>query len=348
MRFSDITGQYQLKSKLIKLSLENRISPVTLFCERGGYGALALAVALAQYNSCRFRTEEDSCGSCPSCKKFSGLVHPDLHFSFPVNTTKKITADKKPVSDHFISAFRKSFLSDYYIDENSWYQEIEIENKQGIIGVNEANLIIKKLSLKPFENGCKYLIIWLPERMNQEAANRLLKTLEEPPEDTYILMVAKAPEKIIPTILSRCRIFEVPPVEKEFAAVFAEKEGKEGEEYYNLTGRFIDGAISSDLQMIIETWEKIASLGREKQKAFCISALQLIRRIYMVSLGMDNISYVPDYQKNDVQRWASVVNPLFYNRIYKALTAALADIERNVNSKFIFADLGNRFFLSLQ
>ncbi len=376
MKFSEIIGQIQLKSKLIGLSRDGRLSHAILLCEKGGYGALSLAVALARYNSCPARTAEDSCGSCPTCSKFSKLIHPDLHFSFPVNATKKINSEKKPVSDHFISTFRSAFLADPYIEEQDWYRVIDLENKQGIIGVNEASLIIRKLSLKPFENGSKYLIIWLPERMNQEAANRLLKTLEEPPDETYILLVSKNPERIIPTIVSRCQVFEVPPIDTDIVTewisrkygltieesqLWARVSGgsiskvnelmvteKEGEEYYDYTAMLLEGSLSRNLLQVIDAWEKIAALGREKQKAFCISTMELIRRIFIVSLGMEDLSFVTEEQKSAVHRWASAFKPSFYKKSYEALNSALADIERNVNSKFIFADLGNRFFLYLQ
>ena len=376
MKFSEITGQKDLKSRLMTLSREGKMSHAMIFCERDGYGALPLALAFVQYNSCPNRTDEDSCGSCPTCNKFSKLIHPDLHFSLPVNTTKRISTDKKPVTDSFIDSWRNAFIKDPYIDEQDWYDVIEVENKLGMIGVNEANLIIKKLNLRSFEGGDKYLIMWLPERMNQEAANKLLKLVEEPPEGTYLLLISQAPERIVPTIVSRCQIFEVPPVEKEMlaeklsceysidkeeAVFWAGISGgsisaarklitgeKEGEENYDLVEKLLEGSLSGDLIKVMETCEKIASLGRERQKEFCECSLEFLRRVYMISLDLASISNTPAAQKTIAGQWASRIKPSFYKKSYDAFTHALSDIERNVNPKFIFTDLSNRFFLSLQ
>lgn len=375
MKFSSIVGHQKLKSQLINLSREGRVSHAILFCEDQGYGALSLAIAFAQYNSCHNRDEQDSCGICATCNKFQKLIHADLHFALPVNNTKKITSDKKPVSDHFIDTWRSAIIENPNITEQDWYDKIGVENKLGLIGVNEANLILKKLSLRSFEGGDKYMIVWLPERMNQEAANKLLKLIEEPPAGTYIFLVSQAPEKIIPTIISRCQIIRVTPLEiEEFGDRLAQefsitpedgafwakiaggsiskareliRDSIETSSNQDLLLRLLEGCVSKDMMGVISVWEDIAISGRERQKQFCIYALEFIRRVYMVSLGVQEISNTPDSQKEIIAQWAKKIKPSFYSRSYDAINGALADIDRNVNSKYIFSDLSNRFFLSL-
>lgn len=375
MKFSSIVGQHKLKSQLINLSGEGRVSHAIMFCEDQGYGALPLAIAFAQYNSCPNRDGRDSCGTCPTCNKFQKLIHPDLHFAMPVNNTKKITSDKKPVSDHFIDVWRTSVIENPNLTEQEWYDKIGVENKLGLIGVNEAALILRKLSLRSFEGGDKYMIIWLPERMNQEAANKLLKLIEEPPAGTYIFLVSKSPEKILPTIISRCQIIRVTPLEieelgnslsQEFSISQADgifwakisggsiskareiiRDSIEVSSSQELFLRLLEGCITKDMVSVISVWEDLAISGREKQRQFCFYALEFIRRVYIVSMGIEEISNTPDSQKDVVSLWAKKIKPSFYSRGYDAINGALADIDRNVNSKYIFSDLSNRFFLSL-
>ncbi len=375
MKFSDIIGHSKLKAQLINLSKEGRVSHAMMFCEDQGYGALSLALAFAQYNCCPNKSENDSCGGCPSCNKIQKLIHPDLHFALPVNNTKKISSEKKPVSDHFIDSWREAVIENPNLTEQDWYDKIGVENKRGLIGVSEAALILKKLSLRSFEGGDKYMFVWLPERMNQEAANKLLKLIEEPPPGTYLFLITQSPEKIISTIISRCQIIRVLPLEIE---ILGEKLAEEftlpkedGLFWAKISGgsiskardsikdsidvsanqdlliRLLEGCFAKDLVSVISVWEEIAMSGREKQKQFCLYSLEFIRRTYMYSIGLQEVSNTPSDQKEAVYNWSKKIKPTFYTKGYDAINGAMADIDRNVNSKHIFSDLSNRFFLSL-
>ena len=375
MQFAEIVGQKKIKRQLAAMADEGRVSHAILFCEEPGYGALPLAIAFAQYMSCPSKEGGDSCGTCPTCNKFRKLIHPDLHFAMPVSSTKTITADKKPVSDLFASEWREIIDQNCYLTEQEWYEHIEIENKSGIIGVNEAALISRKLSLRSFEGGKKFLIMWLPERMNQEAANKLLKLLEEPPPETYIFLVSEAPERVISTIVSRCQIFKLTPAEtEELAAELTEEyditpdearfwaaisggslsrsralineSGKESE-FYQPLAVLLEGCATRDLKKIVQFWEEISILGREKQRTFCEYALEFLRRALITQAGTPEVSNTPPAQREFIRYWAGRLKPAFLVKGYDVLNNALADIDRNVNSKYIFADLGNRFFLSL-
>jgi len=212
MLFKEIIGQGEVIDKLLTLVRDDRTPHALMLFGPEGTGKLALAVAMAQYLACNDRQEKDSCGICPSCIKFEKLVHPDLHFVFPVVKTGNMTAP--PVSDDYAEAWRKALLNDSYLTENRWYEAIGAENKQGIINVKESESIIRKLGFKPYESDYRMVVIWLPEKMNQPAANKLLKLIEEPPEKTLILMVSEHTDKILATILSRTQLLHVPPLQR--------------------------------------------------------------------------------------------------------------------------------------
>ena len=168
---------------------------------------------ITQYLACVGSKTNDACGTCSSCQKFNKLAHPDLHFSFPVNTSKKISKD--PISDDYLSEWREFVLDNPYFRANSWYQYIGLENKQGLISKKEGDAIMRKLSLKSFESDYKFMIIWLPEKMHNTAANHLLKLVEEPPEKTIFLMVAEEPNQVMLTISSRTQPVQLKRIEKE-------------------------------------------------------------------------------------------------------------------------------------
>ena len=207
MNFSQIPGQKDIKGKLLRSVKEERVSHAQLFAGPEGCGSMALALAYARYISCENRTDNDSCGTCKSCVKYEKLIHPDLHFVFPVIKGKKAT---DPVSDNYLEEWREFVKKSPYFTLNNWMDSIEVGNAQGMIFASEASEIIKKLSLKTFESDFKIMIIWLPEKMHQATANKLLKMIEEPPEKTLFLLVSEEPDKVIPTILSRCQLVKIP------------------------------------------------------------------------------------------------------------------------------------------
>ena len=218
MLFKDIVGQSEVKNKLIRSVRDNRIAHAQLFTGPEGTGKLMLAIAYAQYISCQNRGENDSCGVCSSCHKFEKLIHPDLHFVFPVNETKKKDEDEKSASrqsDAFIRQWREAILFNPYISESQWYETIGLENKLGIINTAESSEVIKKLSLKSFEADYKTMIIWLPERMHINASNRLLKLIEEPPPKTLFLLITENMGALLSTILSRTQIVKILPLKRE-------------------------------------------------------------------------------------------------------------------------------------
>ena len=373
MRFSDVIGLENIKSELAGIANSGRIPHAMLFTEDAGSGALPLLLSFIQYISCKNRADGDSCGKCPSCSKISKMVHPDLHFVFPVSATS--SGGSKQTSDNFISVWRSAILNNPYITEQQFNEACGVENKLGRISVAEASSIFKKLTMTSFEGGNKYMVIWLPERMNQETSNKLLKLLEEPPANTYLFLVSQSPERVLLTIQSRCRLLRVPPIDPSSLALYLKNsfsfnedeallwarisggslskatslisESLEHSKNDELAEMLINSSLSKDLIGVIRVWEEVAQFTRESQLGFCRTLLESIRRIYMLSMGADDVSFIPGMRREIYTQWAKKVNPTFFQRGADLVNGAMADIERNVNPKYIFADLGNRFFLTL-
>lgn len=348
MKFTDIIGNTQLKDSLLQMVDSDRLPHALLFSEDGAWGALPLAVALAQYVNCGRHKDGDSCGECPSCHKFGSLQHPDLHFAFPVASAKKLSeAEKKaPVSDYFLQEWRDLLLSNPYFGENDFYDAMGIEGKSGIIGVHEARRIFEKLSLRPFEGDYKTMIIYLPERMNQEASNKLLKLIEEPPFGTLFILVSHAPEKIISTIRSRCQPIRLSPLTKDERMAAGIGSGFNSE-YNEIIIRLLDMSLKKSLIDTFPVWEALAEMGREKQREWCVYAENYIRKIYMVASSVASLSESDADEEKDIARYASQLKGTFYERAFDSLEKALVSIDSNVNSKLTFCNMCNIIFLSV-
>ena len=185
MQFKDVIGQSAIKQRLIASVRDNHVSHAQLFLGPAGSGKLPLALAYAQYILCPNRTETDSCGVCPTCQKMQKLIHPDLHFVVPTAATKKIKSN--PESDLFMEEWREYVIQNQgYVDTSSWYTFLDVENKQGYMSVRDAASLLRKLSMKSYEGEYKIAIIWMAEKMRTDTANKLLKLLEEPPENRQL------------------------------------------------------------------------------------------------------------------------------------------------------------------
>ncbi len=228
MLFRDIIGQEAVKQRLRESVRENRVPHALLLSGQAGVGKLQLALAYAQYLACPHRTADDACGECPTCKRYAALAHPDLHFVFPITTAEGLD---KPVCDDFAAHFRDMVLNQHYFDLDDWHQKLseeykKVETKQLTIYERESSEILRKLSLMSFDSGYKTMVIWLPERMNETCANKLLKILEEPPAETLFLLVSNEPQRLLPTILSRTQQMTVPRLtEQEIAGALHEGKG---------------------------------------------------------------------------------------------------------------------------
>jgi DNA polymerase-3 subunit delta' len=366
MNFSQIPGQKDIIEKLLRSVHEERVSHAQIFAGNEGCGSLALALAYARYISCENRSEHDSCGTCKSCVKYEKMIHPDLHFVFPVIKGKKAT---DPVSDHYLEEWREFVKSSPYFTLNNWLDTIDVGNAQGMIFASEAAEIIKKLSLKTFESDFKIMIIWLPEKMHQATANKLLKMIEEPPEKTLFLLVSVEPDKVIPTILSRCQMVKIPSfkagdIEKYLVQRFGITHEKASDIARVSTGsitravelceyeesslsnldtfkRLMRFAWKRDIISLIDWSEEIATTGREAQKNFISFALRLLRENLMLTLGQMKNNLV--FLAGEEEAFSGNFHPFIKQQNIYSLTdefnTGYSHIEANGNAKIIFLDL---------
>src|SRR5688572_5144909 len=394
MQFSRIINQLEVKQQLVELIQHNRLSHALLFLSKEGSGALSLAFALAQYLTCERTTDNgrqttspsllfeetsppssvvsgpwsDSCGICPSCIKASQLVHPDIHYSYPVVTKKSGTP---PVSVDYAVEWRE-FVKDYpYGNVYDWLQLIGAENKQGNITANECNNIIHKLSLKSFESEYKVLIMWMPEYLGAEG-NKLLKLIEEPPPNTLFILIAENETLLLPTIVSRCQMIKIPRLETDdiekalienkidpakARQVAATAEGNYREALQLLTNAEEDWqALLRDwLNSIIKTgpiaqtkWvEETSRLGREKQKQFLRYFNHLLEQSIRSKVMGSNV-YLPDNEKDFTDRLNRLADISQQQAIIEELDRATYYIERNANAKILFHALTIKLYHIIQ
>ncbi|MBO4772487.1 MAG: DNA polymerase III subunit delta [Bacteroidales bacterium] len=367
MQFKDIQGHEQTKSRLIQTVKENRISHAQLFLGPEGCGKLALAIAYAQYISCPERTETDSCGVCPQCQKYQKLIHPDLHFVYPVVKLK--TGDTHPVSDNFIDSWRGFVLKRNYHRLDDWYDYIGSDNAQGAIFAQESQEIIRKLSLKTFEGEYKIMVIWMPEKMNETCANKLLKMIEEPPPKTLFLLVSENEEQILTTIRSRTQLIKINrPEDSDIVASLAKEfpeaaatniesaatlangnylaalevleqlhDGGEPPEF-SLFTTLMRESYSLKYDQIIKLSETLSKLGREKQKQFFDYCQRMVRECFMLSSADRSLVRMTPAEMGFAQKFAQFVHIGNVSQIASLLTDACANIERNAYGKLVFTD----------
>lgn len=371
MKFSDIVGQNHLKNHLVNSVQKGRIPHAQLFIGPEGSGTLSMALAYAQYIICNNKGSENEGGSAACNLKFDHLQHPDLHFVYPVATTDSIKSNA--TSDDFMSTWIDFLKETPYGSVNDWYEAIGIQKKQGNISVHEAASILKKLILKPFEGGYKVMIIWMAEKMNTEAANKLLKLLEEPTDKTVFILIAEDEKAILQTILSRCQILHFNALsEQEIVQGLIEKENcDEVDAYsiakqaqgnynkalklrYNITNEYPfdewfvtwvraafrankNARVVSDL---IKWSDEIAAIGREKQKLFLNHCMELFRQALLLNYNTSELVYMePKVENFKLKNFAPFVNEHNILEIYQEIEDATYHIERNGNAKMIFTDL---------
>ena len=367
MFFKNVIGQEELKKRLIQSVQEERVSHAQLFSGPGGTGKLAMAIAYAQYISCKNRSETDSCGVCPSCHKYSKLAHPDLHFVFPIFNSEKI---KNAVSDDFLPQWRQMVLSDPYFDLGGWLIFIEAENAQGLIFERESNSIYKKLNLKSFESEFKVMIIWLPEKMHLACSNKLLKIIEEPPSKTLFILITEDEEAVIGTIRSRAQPVNFPFIGKEsirtallgmentdpdlvpdavhlangnfIKAKAYINPGDESQFYFRKFQEMMRQAYKREIVAQIQWAEEMAKIGRDKQKAFLAFALRLIREYFVLNMKRSNMVYLSKQEKEWGKQFAPFINERNIVAFFNEFETAIKHISWNGNPRIIFLDTALR------
>ena len=394
MQFSKIINQLEVKQQLVELIQHNRLSHALLFLSKEGSGALSLALALAQYLTCekanpksqsknsnpslfgeeltthdsQLTTQTDSCGTCPSCIKANRLVHPDIHFAYPVVTKKSGTP---PLSVDYMTEWRE-FINNYpYGNVYDWLQFIGAENKQGNITANECNDIIRKLSLKSFESEYKVLIMWMPEYLGAEG-NKLLKLIEEPPPNTLFILIAENETLLLPTIVSRCQMIKIPMLEtadieaalidSKIDPLKARQVAATAEGNYREALQLLQHA-EEDWQSILRDWlnsiiktgpiaqtkwvEETSRLGREKQKQFLRYFNHLLEQSIRSKIMGGNI-HLPDNEKDFADRLNRLADVSQQQAIIEELDRATYYIERNANAKILFHALTIKLYHIIQ
>ena len=320
-----VYGNTEVVAALHQMVASGHVPHALLLHEDDGGGAFPLSINFL---------EELYSGS-PRVQK---LIHPDIHFVFPV------AGSDKPVSLQFMGKFRELALENPYFFENELYTAIGIEGKQGNISVNEARSILDRLSLSAVEGGYRTVLVYLPEKMNAQAANALLKMVEEPPAKTLFVLITHAPEKVLVTISSRCLHMRVQPLSPEAEREVHARENASNQALTDLFHDLLEAIVSRDRLKALETGEAVAELKvREQQKTFCRLASEDLRRLFFLQ-KMPALARVPEGEEDFYKRMAGALKPTFPRRGMVALDRALLLVERNVNQKILFTDLVNQLY----
>lgn len=371
MLFRDVLGQDHIKTHLTQSAENGRIPHAQLFVGPEGCGTLPMAIAYAQYILCENKNGENS-GGIEACNlKFNSVSHPDLHFAFPVTTSEKVKS--KPVSSYYMEEWRQLIKQQPYGNLFDWYKLLGVENQQGQIGVEEAQEIVKALSLKSYEGGYKVMLIWMADKLNIAAANKLLKLLEEPPNKTVFILIAEDENQIINTIKSRCQVLHFSPLSEEVIKnalikyfslessvaakiahqadgnynkacdlVYHDTEDSQFEEWFIfwIRSAFKAKGNKSAVHDLISWSEEIAKNGRETQKQFLNFCLDFFRQAMLLNYKAEDLVFLePKSEKFKLENFASFVHGNNILEISDELQDAIYHIERNGNSKIILTDL---------
>ncbi len=356
MLFQQVIGQTHAKATLLQMAGGDRLPHALLLLGPPGCGTLPLALAMAQYVLCEHPTPEDACGQCASCQKTGRLIHPDVHFSFP-------SIGANATSESFLGQWRSALEQNPWLDVNDWLQSIGAENKQGNITREECVNIIRKFSLKTFEAKHKILIQWLPEYLGKEG-NRLLKLIEEPPENSLFILVAEDTEQILNTILSRCQLVKIPAMDDaDVVTGLMQKTGVKQAEAESIA-HMADGNFNEALRLsehkendhsalfldwmrrcykgegpeMLDWVERFAKLGREGQKYFVHYALHFFREFMALKISGADVARLQNAELETAKRLAAVLDFEQVEQIVHLLTENAYFIERNANPKILFMD----------
>ena len=363
MKFDEVIGQKEAKERLLQLVREERLPHAMMFCGPTGSGKLALAVAFASY-----LLGDDNA----MVKK---LEHPDLHFTYPTIKLPSMGAEHKPVSDDFAKQWHELLMQGPYFSIDQWLQAIGAENQQAIITAGESDDLVRKLSLKSSQGGYKVSIIWLPERMNLECANKLLKLIEEPPQQTVFILVCEEPDRLLETIRSRVQRIDIKKIDDEdvrqaliarrgvseeaalriarlangswLKALEELQVGSENEQFLDLFIALMRLAYQRKVKDLRRWSETMAGFGREKQKRFLTFFLRMIRENFMYNFQAQELNYMTQQEEDFAKNFASFVNEANVLPIYDLANLAIRDIGQNANAKIVFFDFALKMIVLL-
>ena len=346
MKFSDVIGQEEVQQRLVQMVEEGRLPHAIMLCGPEGTGKLALAVAFASY-----LLGEDNA-------MVQKLEHPDLHFTFPTIKLPSMSADHKPVSDDFIHEWHDLLMKGPYFKVEEWLKAMRAENQQAIITAGESDELVRKLSLKSSQGGYKVSIIWLPERMNIECANKLLKLIEEPPSQTVFLMVCEEPDKLLETI--RQALIERRGIDENAAqrvsrlangswlrAMETLSVGTDNQAFFDLFVMLMRLAYQRKVRELRKWSETLGNLGREKQKAFMLYVLRMLRENFMYNFRQEELVYMTQEEEDFARNFARFINEANILPLYDLTNVAIRDIGQNANGKIVFFDYALKMIVLL-
>lgn len=376
MKFKEVIGQEEAQQRLIQMVSEGRVPHAMMFCGPSGCGKMALALAFASYLLCKnSEGSDDSCGTCQQCAMLRSWSHPDLLFTYPVIKPSGSSADHKTISDDYAREWREMLSEGPYFSMDQWLEKMKAGNQQALIYVAESEVLIRKLSMKSSQGGYKVNIIWLPERMREDCANKMLKIIEEPPQQTVFLMVCEEPERLLETIRSRVQRIDIKRIDTQaiekalverraIDEVMAHQIARasngdwlkalEELDASNENHQFLDLFILLMRQAYmrnvkdLKVWsESVAALGRERQKRMLVYFQHLVRENFMYNFGNPELVYMTTAESNFAKNFARFINEANVIEINDIFATALRDIGQNGNPKMVFYDVALKMIVAI-
>jgi DNA polymerase-3 subunit delta' len=372
-----LIGQQATWQRLLADLTANRVPHALMLTGPAGAGKLALAVEFAKALLCQQPNADGTpCGTCPSCKMAAKLEHPDLHFTFPIVKGTRIKTAEGALSDVYIKEWRARVLASPYFDLNDWLEDMGAANQQATYYVAESDNIQRKLALKSSMGGRKVMVVWLPEKMNQETANKLLKLFEEPPVGTHFLLVSQEPDLVLGTIQSRVQRINVPALPEKVISQALQRQYAMPKEDANLLAHIAQGSYTEALKRMQRDSEQklffdlfvqlmrhsyarrvkemhqwslaVADLGRERQKRMLKYFQQQLRENYIYNFHQPQINFLGREEENFSIRFAPFINERNVVGIMTELSDAERDISQNVNARMVFFDLALKMIILLK
>ena len=373
VNWCDIIGQEEVKQHLIRLLAENKLPHAIMLCGSKGAGKLPLALAFAQMLLCQHPTEDGACGNCSDCHMSALWAHPDLHFTFPVYKAK---SSDHPISDDYLQQWREQISRTPYFDTEDWLEDIGAENQQVVIYVQESDNLQKKLALKSSQGGRKVVIIWLPERMNEQTGNKLLKLIEEPPVGTHFLLVSQEPDLVLGTIQSRVQRINVPALPEQVISQALQERYAMPQDDANLLAHIAQGRYTEAMKRMPRDSEQqqffdlfvqlmrhsyarrikemhlwslaVSELGRERQKRMLEYFQQQLRENFIYNFHQPQMNFLGREEENFSTRFAPFINERNVVGIMNELSDAQRDIAQNVSPRMVFFDLALKMIVLLK
>ena len=367
MDWNEVIGQKEVQERLLQMVAEDRLPHALMLCGPTGVGKMALALAFA----CHLLDD----GRTSSKAMLAKMEHPDLHFTFPTIKLDSMSTDHKPVSDDFAREWHELIMEGPYFTMDQWLSAMGGENQQAIITAGESDALVRKLSLKSSQGGYKVSVIWLPERMNIECANKLLKLIEEPPQQTVFIMVCEEPDKLLETIRSRVQRIDVKKIDQQsveqalvarrgineeaahriarlangswLKAMEELQEGTENEFFLDMFISLMRLAYLRKIKDLRKWSETMAGMGRERQKRWLTFFLRMIRENFMFNFGNSELTYMTQKEENFARNFARFVNEANVIPISELADRAIRDIGQNANGKIVFFDFALQMIVLL-